>query len=177
MLAIKISSSETRSGAFDAWWISSSFRWNSMFLRIAPLAFRWARDANPRCLATSNWDLLRSLVSRSIWICCSLRASFSSHCSLIAFVSSSCRNSVVSGTVESVSSQLTVWGFLDFLPPLLAEVVLDFFPVWCAGTWHPHRLHLFFGRSACGAVGGFCFGSLGNHPPLFSLMCTRHSSS
>ena len=32
-------------------------------------------------------------------------------------------------------------------------------------------------RSACGAVGGCCFGSLGNHLPLFSLMCTRHSSS
>ena len=36
--------------------------------------------------------------------------------------------------VESVSSQLVVWGFLHYLPPLLAEVVLDFFPVLCAGT-------------------------------------------
>ena len=134
MLAINILSSETRSGAFDAWWISSSFRWNSMFLRIAPLAFLWASDAKPRCLATSNWDLLRSLVSRSIWTCCSLRVSFNSHCSFMAFVSSSCRNSVVSGTVESVSSQLVLWGFLDFLPPRLAEVVLDFLPFLCPGT-------------------------------------------
>ena len=95
----------------------------------------------------------------------------------MAFVSSSSRNSVVSGTVESVSFQLEVLGFLDFLPPRLAEVVLDFFPVLCAGTWHPHRVHLFRGRSACGAVGVCYFGSFGNHLPLFSLMCTRHSSS
>ena len=52
----------------------------------------------------------------------------------MAFVSSSRRNSVVSGTVESVSSQLVFWGFLDFLPPHLAEVVLDFLPALCAGT-------------------------------------------
>ena len=67
---------------------------------------------------------------------------------------------------------------MDSLPPFLAEVVLDFFPIWCAWTWHPHRLHLSRGRSACGAVGGCCFGFLGNHPlPSFSLICTRHSSS
>ena len=178
MLAINISSFKTRLGAFDAWCISSSFLWNSIFLRIAPLAFHWARDANPCCLATSNWDLLRSLVSGSIWTCCSLRVSFNSHCSLVSFVNSSCRLSVVSGTVESVSSHSLCWGFLDFLPPLLAEVVLDFFPALCAGTWHPYRLHLSRGKSACGAVGGYCFDLLGNHPlPSFSLMCTRHSSS
>ena len=38
MLAMKILSSETCSGVFDASWISESFLWNSGFLRIAPLA-------------------------------------------------------------------------------------------------------------------------------------------
>ena len=96
----------------------------------------------------------------------------------MSFVNSSCRLSVVSGTVELVSSHPLCWGFFDFLPPLLAEVVLDFFPVLCAGAWHPYRLHLSCGRSACGAVGSCCFGFLGNHPcPSFSLMCIRHSSS
>ena len=84
----------------------------------------------------------------------------------------------MSGKVELVSSQLLVWGFFFFLPSLLAAVIVDFFPVLCAGTWHPHRLHLSRGRSACGIIGGCCFGCLGNHPlPSFSLMCTKNSSS
>ena len=178
MLGINIWFSETRSGALVAWCISSSFLWNLIFFRIAPLAFLWTRYANPRCLATSNCDLLRSFANRSIWTCCSLRVSFNSHCFLMNFVNSSCGLSVVSGTVESVSSYSLCWGFLVFLPPLLVEVVLDFFPPLCAGTWHPHQLHLSRGRSACGAVSGCCFRLLGNHPlPSFSLMCTMHSLS
>ena len=119
-----------------------------------------------------------SLVNHSIWTFCSLRVSFNSHCFLMSFVSSSCKLSVVSGTVESVSSHLLCWGFLGFLPPLFAEVLLNFFPALCAGIWHSHRLHLSHAMSACGAVGGCCFSFLGNHPlPSFSLMCTRYSSS
>ena len=149
-----------------------------MLWRILFLAFCCARVVSPRCLATSNRSLLRSRLSSSITTPCSLRASFSSHCSLMSFVSSSCRLSVVSGTVESVSSQLLFWGFFDFLPPFLAEVVPVFFPGWCEGTLHPHRLHFSRGRSALGAVGGCCLGGLGYYPSAsLSLMCMRHMSS
>ena len=174
MLAMKISSSETCSRVFDASWISESFLWNSRFLRIAPLAVCWAIVVKPRCLATSNRSWLRSRLSCLITTCCSL----SSHCSLMSFVSSVCRLSVVSGTVESLSLSHLFCVFFDFLPPFLAEFVLALFPVWWAGIWHPQWLHFSLGRSACGAVGGCCLGRLGNHPfASLSLMCTRHSSS
>ena len=178
MLAMKISSSETCSGGFDASWISESFLGNSIFLRIAPLAVCWAMVIKLCFLATSNRSLLRSRLSCSITTCCSLSSSLSSYCSLMSFVSSVCRLSVVSGTVESLSLSHSFCGFLDFLPSFLAEFVLELFPGWWAGIWHPQRLHFSLGRSACGAVGGCCLGRLGNHPSAsLSLMCTRHSSS
>ena len=133
ILAIKISSSLIRSGGFDAWWISRSFWLNSKFRRIAPLALCWGRVVKPRCLATSNLSLLRSRLSCLITAWFSLRASFSSHCSLISFVNSVWRLSVVSGTLVSfslsVSSHSFVCGFFDFLPPFLAKFVLELFPV------------------------------------------------
>ena len=147
-------------------------------MRITPLAVCWAMVVKPRCLATSNRSLLRSRLSCSITTCCSWSSSLSSHCSLMSFVSSVCRLSVVSGTVESLSLSYLFCGFFDFLPPFLAEFVLELFPGWWAGIWHPQRLHFSLGRSACGAVGGCFLGGLGNHPSAsLSLMCTRHSSS
>ena len=131
MLAMKISSSETCSGVFDASWISESFLSNSRFLRIAPLAVCWAIVVKPRCLATSNRSSLRSRLSCSITTCCSLSSSLSSHCSLMSFVSSVCRLSVVSGTVESLSLSHLFCGFFGFLPSFLAEFVLELF----SGGW------------------------------------------
>ena len=116
---------------FDASWISRSFLWNYKFPWIDSLALGWARLVKPHCLANSNYSLLSSRLSCSITTWFSLSVSFSSHCSRMSFVKLAWRLSVVSGTLESfppsLSSHSFCSGSFDFLPPFLAEFVLELF--------------------------------------------------
>ena len=129
-------------------------------------------------LTTSNTSLLRSRLSCSITTPYPWTASFSYHCSLMSFVRSSWRHSVVSDTVRSVSSPVFFWGFFHVLPPWPAEVISDFFLSWFECTLPAYRLDFSQDRSAKDAVCGCCLGGFGYHPSAsFSLICTRQASS